>query len=220
MKNKEFVTPLHTKTKRDYLARVNEFDKSDCATVAKKFGKDYWDGPRQYGYGGYNYDGRWRIVAEEMIKTYNLNDNSRILDVGCGKGFLLYEFTQLLSNCTVEGLDISQHAVNNAKPEIKEFIKIGHAKELPFEDNSFDLVISNTTLHNLKINELYSAVSEINRVSSKDSWICVESYRNESEKVNLMYWQLTCESFYSPEEWIWIYEQNNYKGDYEFIYFE
>ncbi|MFT6604205.1 MAG: protein-L-isoaspartate(D-aspartate) O-methyltransferase, partial [Bacteriovoracaceae bacterium] len=186
----------------------------------KKFGKDYWDGPRQYGYGGYSYDGRWKTVAEEMIKTYDLKDDAKILDVGCGKGFLLYEFTQLLPNCTVQGLDISQHAIDDAKPEVKEFIKLGHAKDLPFEDNSFDLIISNTTLHNLKINELYSAVSEITRVTAKDSWICVESYRNESEKVNLMYWQLTCESFYSPEEWLWIYEQNGYKGDYEFIYFE
>jgi ubiquinone/menaquinone biosynthesis C-methylase UbiE len=220
MKNKEFVTPLHTRTKRDYIARVNEFDKSECATVAKEFGKDYWDGPRQYGYGGYSYDGRWKVVAEEMIKEYNLTNDSRILDIGCGKGFLLYEFTQLLPGCKVQGLDISQHALDDAKPEIKEFIRLGHAKELPFKDNSFDLIISNTTLHNLKINELYSAVSEISRVTAKDSWICVESYRNESEKVNLMYWQLTCESFYSPEEWVWIYEKNNYKGDYEFIYFE
>jgi protein-L-isoaspartate(D-aspartate) O-methyltransferase len=220
VRNIEFVTPLHSSTKRDYIARVNEFDKSECALVAKKFGKDYWDGPRQYGYGGYSYDGRWKTVAEEMIKTYDLKDDAKILDVGCGKGFLLYEFTQLLPNCTVQGLDISQHAIDDAKPEVKEFIKLGHAKDLPFEDNSFDLIISNTTLHNLKINELYSAVSEITRVTAKDSWICVESYRNESEKVNLMYWQLTCESFYSPEEWLWIYEQNGYKGDYEFIYFE
>lgn len=220
MRSINFVTPLHTKTSRDYIARVNEFDKAECAIVAKKFGKDYWDGPRQYGYGGYKYDGRWKAVAQEMIKFYKLNENSRVLDIGCGKGFLLYELKQLLPNCTIQGLDISHYAIEHAKPEVKEFIALGHAKELPFKDNSFDLVISNTTLHNLKINELYCAVREISRVTAKDSWICVESYRNESEKVNLMYWQLTCESFYSPEEWKWIYEQNNYNGDYEFIYFE
>ena len=220
MKLQHFVTPLHKRANRNYMERITEFDKGECAKIARQYGKDYWDGDRQYGYGGYSYDGRWKVVAESLIKEYNLTVNSRILDIGCGKAFLLYEIKALLPGATVSGLDISEYAIENAKPEVKEFLVQGNAKKLPFDDNSFDLVISNTTLHNLKINELFSAVKEIARVSAKDSWICVESYRNEKEKANLLYWQLTCESFYSPEEWMWIYEKNGYKGDYEFIYFE
>ena len=216
---REFVTPLHTRSKRNYIERVNAYDKAHCAEIAKQYGFDYWDGERQYGFGGYRYDGRWEIVAKNMIEQYKLTTESSILDIGCGKGFLLYEFKKLLPGCKVVGLDVSEYAISNAKEEIKNDLILAHAKSLPFPDKSFDLIISNTTLHNLKIFDLLSAIKEVARVG-KQSWICVESYRNENEKVNLLYWQLTCESFYSPEEWIWIYETNGLKGDYEFVYFE
>lgn len=216
----EFITPLHKRSKRDYIARVNQFPKAHCSVIAKQYGYDYWDGERQYGYGGYHYDGRWEVVARQMIDRYKLSPDASILDVGCGKGFLLYEFKKLLPNCTVKGLDISEYAIQHAKEEIREHLVQGHARELPFPDKSFDLVVSNTTFHNLKIFDLINAIKEVNRVSRKDAWICVESYRNDEEKANLLYWQLTCESFYSPEEWIWLYETNGFKGDYEFVYFE
>ena len=217
---KNFVTPLHVKSKRDYVARVTEFDKGDCAIVAKEYSKDYWDGQRQFGYGGYSYDGRWEAVAQNLIDTYKLNSSSHVLDIGCGKGYLLFELSKLCPGLTVRGLDISEYAIKDAKEEIRDFITLGHAKELPFKDNEFDLVISNTTFHNLKINDLFSGLREVARVKKKDAWICVESYRNEHEKANLLYWQLTCESFYSPEEWQWIYDFCAYDGDFEFIYFE
>lgn len=216
----EFVTPLHTRAKRDYVARVVEFDKGDCAKVAKQYGYEYWDGPRQYGYGGYGYDGRWSVVAEALIKEYSLTSDSSVLDIGCGKGYLIYELLKIIPTLKVRGLDISTYAIENAKEEVKEFIVKGHAKELPFADSEFDLVISNTTFHNLKIDELMSSLKEVTRVKKDKAWICVESYRNEKEKANLLYWQLTCESFYSPEEWQWLYNFCGYDGDYEFIYFE
>ncbi len=216
----EFVTPLHVRSHRDYLERVNSHDKAHCAEIAKQYGYDYWDGERQYGYGGYRYDGRWEEVAKKMIAHYKLDNNSSILDIGCGKGYLLSEFKKLLPGCKTAGLDISEYAIANAKEEIKDDLVLGHAKKLPFQDKSFDLIISNTTFHNLFIFDLVSAIKEVARVGRGKSWICVESFRNEAEKVNLLYWQLTCESFYSPEEWIWLYESNGLHGDYEFIYFE
>ena len=216
----EFVTYLHVRSKRNYIERVNAYDKAHCSEIAKQYGYEYWDGERQYGFGGYRYDGRWEEVARKMIEHYGLTSESSILDIGCGKGFLLSEFKKLLPGCKTAGLDISEYAVVNAKGEVKDDIVIGHAKKLPFADKSFDLIISNTTLHNLKIFDLVSAIKEVARVSRGKSWICVESYRNEAEKVNLLYWQLTCESFYSPEEWVWLYETNGLKGDYEFLYFE
>ncbi len=216
----DFVSKIHQKTKRNYLERVIEHDKAACAEIAKKFGKDYWDGDRKYGYGGFRYDGRWRAVAEDMVKHYGLKPGQSVLDVGCGKGFLLYDFTQVLPGLKVSGIDISEYAIENAKEEVKPFLRQGLAQELPYEDNSFDLVISITTLHNLYIYDLKKALQEIERVGKKNKYIVVESYRNEQEKVNLMYWQLTCESFYSPQEWEWLYKVCGYTGDYEFIYFE
>jgi len=216
----DFIMKLHKSTKRNYLERVVEHDKAECAEVAIQYGKDYWDGDRKYGYGGFYYDGRWRTVAEEIAKHYGLKPGDKILDVGCGKGFLLYEFTQAIPGVEVAGIDISQYAIDNAKEEVKPFLRAGNAIDLPYESNTFDFVVSITTLHNLYNYELHQALQEIERVGKDKKYIVVESYRNEREKVNLLYWQLTCRSFYTPGEWEWFFKQSGYTGDYGCIFFE
>lgn len=216
----DFIQTLSASTKRDYVQRVVQYDKAECAAVAKQWGVDYWDGDRGHGYGGYRYDGRWRVVAEEMARHYGLKPGMRILDVGCGKGYLLHEFTQVVPGLEVRGLDISAYGVENAKEEVKPFLSVGNATSLPFADGEFDFVFSLATLHNLKINELFQALGEIQRVGKGDKYVMVESWRNEREKANMLYWQLTCESFYPVDGWEWIFGQNGYDGDYGFIYFE
>ena len=216
----DFISPLHKKTQRDYVGRVNEFPKAEAAKVAKRFGHDYWDGDRRFGYGGMRYDGRWRAVAEAMARHYGLRAGDHVLDVGCGKGFLLYEFTQIVPGIEVQGLDLSEYAVENAKPEVKAHLQVGHARALPFPDKSFDLVVSINTLHNLYCYDLDQALREIGRVGSRHKFVCVESYRSEEEKVNLLYWQLTCEMFCTPAEWEWWFRQTGYTGDHGFIFFE
>jgi ubiquinone/menaquinone biosynthesis C-methylase UbiE len=215
----DFISPLHKKTTRDYLARVNEFPKAEAAKLAKLFAKDYWDGDRKTGYGGMKYDGRWRVVAENMAKHYGLKAGDRVLDIGCGKGFLLYEFTQAVPGLEVVGLDISTYAIEHAKEEVKPFLQAGNANHLPFKDGSFDLVFSLNTLHNLYCYDLDKALREMQRVG-RNRYLVVESYRNEDEKANLLYWQLTCESFCTPEEWEWWFKQTGYTGDFSFIFFE
>jgi ubiquinone/menaquinone biosynthesis C-methylase UbiE len=213
------VTKLHTKTQRDYVSRMVD-DKISCMTKSKEYDYDYWDGDRRFGYGGYKYDGRWKVIAQDLIKEYDLKDGCKILDVGCGKAFLLYELKQLFPNATIKGFDSSKYAIQNAKEEIRKNLFEQKAQDpYPFEDNEFDLVLSLTTLHNLKIFDLKSAVSEIQRVG-KNGYILVEAYRNDTELFNLECWALTCESFFQPDEWIWLYNEFGYTGDYEFIYFE
>ncbi|MBI2438266.1 MAG: class I SAM-dependent methyltransferase [Lentisphaerae bacterium] len=216
----DFLQQYNMGSKRDYLGRVTQYDKAACAEIAKQWGYDYWNGDRRYGYGGYKYDGRWLALARQIAEHYGLKSGDRILDVGCGKGFMLYEFTRAVPGVEVAGLDISQYALDQAKEEVKPFLAQGHARKLPFADKSFDFIYSNTTLHNLPPQDLYPAIREIERVRRRDAWIGVESFRNEREKANLLYWQLTCEAFYWPEGWRWWFEHCGYQGDYGFIYFE
>lgn len=215
----DFITSLHSRTKRDYLERVARGDKAECATIAKKFDREYWDGDRRYGYGGFTYDGRWATMARELIDHYGLKEGDRVLDVGCGKAFLLFEMKKLLPGLTVRGLDISSYALEHAKEEMRPYLDQGLAQKLPYADNSFELVISITTLHNLYLFDLQAALREVQRVG-RAAYIVVESYRNEEEKANLLHWQLTCESFFTPAEWEHLFSQCGYGGDYAFIYFE
>lgn len=219
MQQLDFNQALHASTKRDYVGRVVDHDKAACAEVARRFGADYWDGERCYGYGGYSYDGRWRPIAQRMVDHYGLTADSRILDVGCGKGYLLYEFTQILPGVTIAGLDVSDYAIETAKPEVKSSLRVGDARDLPYETDSFDFVVSLGTLHNLPLEGVWQAVEEIERVGRGAKYIMVESFRDEREKANLLYWQLTCLSFHSPESWRWLYERAGYTGDYGFIFF-
>lgn len=216
----DFVMKLHQSTKRDYVARVTAYDKAECSVVAIQYGKDYWDGERQYGYGGYSYDGRWNPVAQAMADYYGIKPGDKILDVGCGKGYLLYEFTQCVPGVEVQGLDISAYAIENSKEEIKPFLREGNAISLPYPDHTFDFVVSLGTLHNLYNYELRQALQELERVGKDKKHFMVESYRNESEKANLLYWQLTCRSFYNPKEWEWFMGESGYTGDYSYIVFE
>ena len=216
----DFVLKLHRSTKRNYVQRVIDHDKAECAIVAKQFGKDYWDGDRKYGYGGYHYDGRWLPIAQEMAKHYGIKPGDKILDVGCGKGFLLYEFTQAVPGVEVAGIDISEYGIANAKEEIRSSVQVGNAISLPYEDNYFDFVVSLGTMHNLPNYDARAALQEIERVGKDKKHIMVESFRNESEMANLLYWQLTCRSFYSPQEWEWFMKESGYTGDYSYIVFE
>ena len=215
----ELVTPLHQRTQRDYLARMND-DKVRCMSVAKRYGADFWDGARRFGYGGYYYDGRWRSVAERLVERYQLRPDARILDVGCGKGFLLYELQQLLPRAQLSGIDISEYALEHAHPELRADLRLARAQDpLPFADGVFDLVLSLGTLHNLQLPELQRALPELQRVA-RHAYLMVESYRNDRELFNLQCWALTCESFFREEEWCWLLQSWGYQGDYELIFFE
>jgi ubiquinone/menaquinone biosynthesis C-methylase UbiE len=216
----EFVGLIHKSTPRDYVARVTQRDKAEVAELAIQWGYDYWDGSRETGYGGYKYDGRWRKVADAMVAAYGLKPGMRVLDVGSGKGFLLHDLREACPGLEVAGIDLSSYAIEHTLDSVKPFVQVADAAKLPFPDHSFDLIISITTLHNLYLQNLWAALAEIQRVGKGKAYICVEAYRNEREKVNLMYWQLTCRAFHTPEEWRFLFDKTGYTGDHEFIYFE
>ena len=216
----QFVTSLHQATSRAYIDRMVD-DKVHCMLKAKEYETDYWDGHRRYGYGGYKYiPGRWKPVAEALIEHFALTENSSVLDVGCGKGFLLYEMKQILPGLKITGFDISEHGLSQSREEIRG--KLFHHKAqdpYPYQEDAFDLVISLGCLHNLRVFELEMALKEIERVG-RQGYVMVESYRSEQEQFNLQCWALTCESFFDVDEWTWLFEHFGYKGDFEFIFFE
>ncbi len=216
----DFILQVHNAAKRNYVARVTEADKAECATISKQFGRDYFDGDRNYGYGGFRYDGRWIPVAKAMVEHYGLKPGARILDVGCAKGFLVHDFMKVLPGSEAYGIDISEYAIQNAMPEVKDRLQVGDALALPYPDKSFDLVVSINTVHNFRAYDLEKALKEIERVGKQHKYIVMDSYRNEQEKVNLLYWQLTCECFFTPEEWEWFFQKSGYTGDYGCIFFQ
>jgi protein-L-isoaspartate(D-aspartate) O-methyltransferase len=215
----DLISQIHGSTKRDYLARVLEFDKAEAAEVAKRFDFNYFDGDRKYGYGGYRYDGRWRPFARTLADHYGIKAGDRVLDVGCAKGFLVHDFLLEVPGVEVAGVDVSAYAIEHAMEDIRPFVLVANATELPFDAASFDLVVSVNTLHNLRLPELARALAEMERVGRRAKYLVVDGYRNEREKVNLMYWQLTCESVLAPKAWQWVFDQAGYTGDFACVFF-
>ena len=204
----------YPKTKRDLSKRGNEKTEED-RIIARRFDKEFFDGDRKNGYGGYYYNSKfWTEVVKDLNNFYKLKNGSKILDIGCGKGFMLFDFMKLNPNFVLEGIDISNYAITKAVPEVKKFLKVGDAKSLPYEDNSFDLVISINTTHNLEINQCKKALSEMERVSRKDKYLIVDAYSNEIEKDRIFAWNLTAKTILSTNDWINLFEKAGYTGHY------
>ena len=204
----------YPKTKRDLNFRANNKTEND-RILARKFEKDFFDGDRKNGYGGFYYNPKfWTPVIPDFVSHYNLTKDSKILDVGCAKGFMLYDFIKLMPGIDVRGVDISNYAIDNSIPEIKNYLKVANALELPFDNNEFDLVISITTVHNLEIEECKKSIKEISRVSKKNSFITVDAYRNEEQKKAMMDWNLTAKTILHVDDWKKMFNEIDYSGDF------
>lgn len=204
----------YPKTKRDPLARAQEKTEED-RRLAREFGRDFFDGERRTGYGGFNYNPRfWQPVVSDFAARWGLDAQSSILDVGCAKGFMLYDFTQFLPGIAVAGIDVSEYAIANAKEEVRPFLQVGDARSLPFPDRSFDVVISITTIHNLEGADLIQALREIERVKRVGSFITVDAYRTEEERQAMFAWNLTAKTILHVDEWTSLFREAGYTGDY------
>ena len=204
----------YPKSKRNLDERQNNKTEEDRA-IARKFGKDFFDGDRKHGYGGLKYNAiYWEKVAETFKDYWRLDSNSTLLDVGCAKGFMMYDFSRIIPGINIQGIDVSEYAIKNSINEMKDKVFVGNAKKIPFEDNSFDYVISINTIHNLDLEDCAKSLREIERVSKKGSFITVDAYNNDEEKERMFKWNLTAKTILSVEEWKDFFVKNNYSGDY------
>jgi len=201
-------------TKRDISGRLNSKTKQD-RLIAMKFGKEFFDGSRNHGYGGFSYNSKyWKNVVSDFKIHWNLKPGDKLLDIGCAKGFMLYDFKLLMPNLNVFGVDVSEYAIQNAKEEVREFCQVANATSLPFDDNSIDYSISITTLHNLDEKDLIKSLLEIERVTLKGSFITLDAYRNDEEKERMEAWNLTAKTVMHVNEWKDLFQDVGYTGDY------
>jgi len=203
---------LYPKAKRDIEGRQKA--KEEDKVLARQFGREYFDGTRDQGYGGYKYDGRWKPIIQRFKDYYKLPDDAAILDVGCAKGFMLHDFLEIMPQAKVTGIDISEYGIANSMDSVKMFLQIGNANKLPFADNSFDLVIGINVIHNLDRNECFEAVKEIERVGRGGKFITVDAYHNEAEKKRMKMWNLTAQTVMHVDDWKEFFDQAGYTGNY------
>jgi SAM-dependent methyltransferase len=182
--------------------------------IARKFGREYFDGDRGQGYGGYRYDGRWVAIAERMRDFYRLKAGDIILDIGCAKGFLVHDFRQVIPGIRVAGIDLSSYAIEHAMPDVKPYLAVGSADALPYADGTFDLVISINTVHNLELPRCVQAIAEMERVGRRFKYLQVDSYRNDEEHEKFERWQLTALTHFDPDGWRTVLRQAGYAGEY------
>lgn len=199
--------------KRDITARAQQKTAEDRA-LAREFGRDFFDGERRHGYGGYRYDGRWVPVAKRLVSHYDLQPGSKILDVGAAKGFLMHDVLQVLPGAEVRGIDVSEYAKANAYGDMAALIDIGSADRLPYPDKSFDLVVSINSIHNLPPDRCAMALREIERVSRAHKFVTIDAWRTEEERQRLLDWILTAETYMHVDDWKQLFDEVGYTGDY------
>ncbi|MBL7115883.1 MAG: class I SAM-dependent methyltransferase [Kiritimatiellae bacterium] len=204
----------YPKTQRKVKERGAEKTEEDRA-IARQFGRDFFDGDRKHGYGGFGYNPRfWQPVIPTFQEHFGLTPESSVLDVGSGKGFMIHDMAELIPGITVKGIDISEYGIANTMEDVKPHVQVGNAKSLPFPDKSFDVVISINTIHNLVRDECATALREIERVSRRGSFITVDAYRNDEEKELMEAWNLTAKTFMHVDEWKTFFDSVGYTGDY------
>ena len=201
--------------KNSFVTTEDQMFSQKLLQVARKFDKEYFDGDRLYGYGGYKYDPKfWTKTAKRLRDYYNLESGARVLDVGCAKGYLLHDLKRQFPEIHIAGVDISEYAVKNAHPNVRDYIKVADAVSLPFPDKSFDLVVSVNTVSNPPLEQCKQAIREIIRVSRKEAFITVHAWKTEDQKRKLSNWNLTAKTALQVKDWEALFLEVGYTKDY------
>ena len=201
-------------SKRNLDKRLSE-KSPEIVKIAREFGKEFFDGDRKFGYGGLTYHPKyWVNVVKDFVEYYKIKPDAKILDVGCAKGYMVYDFKRQYPGLEMHGVDISEYAIKNCHPEVKDNLQVGKAESLKFEDNYFDLVISINTVHNLELKDCVDSIKEISRVSKGNSFITVDAYNSDEEKERMFKWNLTAKTIMSTNDWKNKFKKIGYNGNF------
>ena len=204
----------YPRTKRNIDERAQSKSEED-RSIARQFGREFFDGDRRHGYGGFNYQARfWQPVVPTLQGHFGLDGHSSLLDVGCAKAFMLHDLAELIPGIQVKGVDVSAYAIENAIPDMRPHVQVADAVSLPFPDAAFDVVISINTIHNLERTECAQALREIQRVTRRGAFITVDAYHDEDERKRMMDWNLTGRTIMHVDDWRAFFAENGYTGDY------
>ena len=204
----------YPKSKRNLDKRLSE-KSPEIVKIAREFGKEFFDGDRKFGYGGLTYHPKyWVNVVKDFVEYYKIKPDAKILDVGCAKGYMVYDFKRQYPGLEIHGVDISEYAIKNCHPEVKDNLQVGKAESLKFEDNYFDLVISINTVHNLELKDCVDSIKEISRVSKGNSFITVDAYNSDEEKERMFKWNLTAKTIMSTNDWKDKFKKIGYNGNF------
>lgn len=201
------------RTRRDANARASA-KSAEVIEISRQYGQEYFDGPRDYGYGGYRYDGRWIPIAEDIVKHFDLKSGDRVLDVGCAKGFLVKDLMKVCPGLEAFGVDISEYALTHCEPEVIGRLHLGSCERLTFPDNSFAAVISLNTIHNCERDGVIRSLREIQRLSGGRAFVQVDSYHTQQQRDLFLNWVLTAKYHGYPDEWKQVFAEAGYTGDY------
>ena len=220
MAREENLLKYYPQSNRPIDDRGNLITEQDRA-IARKFDVEYFDGDRLTGYGGYNYSPRfWTDTVAHIKDFYHLDDNSKILDIGCAKGFMMHDLSLLIPGAEIKGVDVSNYAKENAIESMQDNIVVANANNLPFPDDYFDLVIAINTLHNLPLIDCKQAFREINRVTKNNSFVMNDAWKDDKGKRAMLKWNLTALTYMSCDEWLNFFKEVEYKGDYYWFFAE
>ena len=204
----------YPKSKRNLDKRLSE-KSPEIVKIAREFSKEFFDGDRKFGYGGLTYHPKyWVNVVKDFVEYYKIKPDAKILDVGCAKGYMVYDFKRQYPGLEMHGVDISEYAIKNCHPEVKDNLQVGKAESLKFEDNYFDLVISINTVHNLELKDCVASIKEISRVSKGNSFITVDAYNSDEEKERMFKWNLTAKTIMSTNDWKDTFKKIGYNGNF------
>jgi SAM-dependent methyltransferase len=176
----------------------------------------YYDGDRRNGYGGFAYDGRWRRLIPRLAARYGLDARSRVLDIGCKKGFFLHDLKEAFPGITAKGVENHPYPLETGLESVRADMMLSPYHSLPFDDDSFDFVLAFSAIYMQTLGDVLKTLREIQRVGRGRAYVTVGAYSTMREREQFERWTLLGTTVLHVDEWMEVFQAAGYTGDYFF----